>query len=750
MSFYFRDKPRFGERFRGKSGDKLLQEIQQQLDEDSKSFFEPTTNNKSSRFPFDRRPEFPKGFPFDDDDDFGRRTDIRAHLDDLAARHPEFADHLLGPPWGDIPFRGSTYNNQRRGSGNGGSSGSSSYPNYPDEDARSQASGSSATSAASGASGVSSHGDPESSSSSSNRSKNQQYNKQSHREDRRNPIPQYGLRNTVDIGQHHRDNMENSEKDSRGQRSMSAPPENRQQTNLQQEQDKSQQQPGQRFVSRVDITPQHNQPQSSPSQQQSSPPPPPPPTQQSQGNVRHIPIFVEGRDEPVISRNIDSPFQRQQSPPHFHNSSHFTKPSSFSNLGFGPRQWRPPHFQESFYNPNSSFDHSPTRRTQQSPNYQQPKQYAERQRNEQQPPRHHQYESQPQEYHQPRQRARQQQEPKPHPQQQTAAPGQQAQQQEAPKHVPKQTLPKDPLERVALVQKEVDSLAEQVKQYTGNSRKDKQYMFLDEMLTRELIKLDDIETEGRENVRQARKNAIRTIQETISLLESKAPLSGQEQSQEDLQSMQVEQYQEEEKENQPSNESMDVDQNNEQNIQSNEAIPLPPGPSSPKATTESNEVAVAQIEQQNVSTENQQMEQEQEVPPAANQAEQKEQQQQQEVAVVAEKPSNENTNNITEVTMQIDSSAPMEVQEKVENVVEEDKKDENQNLSKEIKMEESSVEQKSTGDNKQISDSQEKIKGTSKSPLSPKTVKKAKKQAAPISEKAIPLPPPESTEADAK
>ncbi|KAF7401479.1 hypothetical protein HZH68_007299 [Vespula germanica] len=45
MSFYFRDKPRFGERFRGKSGDKLLQEIQQQLDEDSKSFFEPTTNN---------------------------------------------------------------------------------------------------------------------------------------------------------------------------------------------------------------------------------------------------------------------------------------------------------------------------------------------------------------------------------------------------------------------------------------------------------------------------------------------------------------------------------------------------------------------------------------------------------------------------------------------------------------------------------------------------------------------------------
>ncbi|XP_035733270.1 BAG domain-containing protein Samui-like isoform X1 [Vespa mandarinia] len=681
MSFYFRDKPRFGERFRGKSGDKLLQEIQQQLDEDSKSFFEPTTNNRSSRFPFDRRPEFPKGFPFDDDDDFGRRTDIRAHLDDLAARHPEFADHLLGPPWGDIPFRGSTHNNQRRGSGNGGSS--SSYPNYPDEDARSQASGSSATSAASGASGVSSHGEPESSFSSGR----SQY-KESHREDRRNPIPQYGLRNTVDIGQHHRDNMENSEKDARGQRSMSAPPENRQQTNVQQsshEQDKPQPQPGQRFVSRVDITPQHNQ-QSSPSQQQSSPPPPSQPTQQPQSNVRHIPIFVEGRDEPVISKNAHAPFQRQQSPPQFQNSSHFSKSSPF-NLGFGSRQWRP-HFQESFYQPHPSFDHSPTRRTQQSPNYQQPKQqqqYNERQRHEQQPQRH-QFDSQPQEHHQSRQRVHQQQDPNLHSQQQAA--GQQAQQQEASKPIPKPAPPKDPLERVALVQKEVDSLAEQVKQYTGNSRKDKQYIYLDEMLTRELIKLDDIETEGRENVRQARKNAIKTIQETISLLESKAPLPGQEQVQDDQsQIMQMEQCQEQEQESRQSNESMDVEQNNEQSTQLNEPIPLPPGPSSPKAISETSETAAAvtQNEQQNVSIENQLTKQEQEVPAVINEEQQQQEQQKQEIEIVADKSSNDNTNNITEVTMQIDSSSPMEVQEKVESVVEE-KKDENQNVSHEIKL----------------------------------------------------------------
>jgi BCL2-associated athanogene 3 len=88
-----------------------------------------------------------------------------------------------------------------------------------------------------------------------------------------------------------------------------------------------------------------------------------------------------------------------------------------------------------------------------------------------------------------------------------------------------------------MVQNEVDSLTDQVRQYTGGSRQDKQYMFLDEMLTRELIKLDDIETEGKESVRQARKQAIKSIQDSISLLESKAPLPGQQQQQKQQQSL---------------------------------------------------------------------------------------------------------------------------------------------------------------------------------------------------------------------
>jgi hypothetical protein len=74
------------------------------------------------------------------------------------------------------------------------------------------------------------------------------------------------------------------------------------------------------------------------------------------------------------------------------------------------------------------------------------------------------------------------------------------------------------------VQKDVEELKAQVSKYSGNSRKDKEYIYLDEMLTRNLLKLDDIDTEGKEDVRQVRKDAIRTIQRCISCLEGKAPL----------------------------------------------------------------------------------------------------------------------------------------------------------------------------------------------------------------------------------
>ena len=447
----------------------------------------------------------------------------------MASRHPEFADHLLGSAWGDIPaFHTGSLRNRRRGSGS-----SSSYQGHPDEDTRSQASGGSAKSAASGASGVSSQGEPPLS---------EHYPNKQDSSSRRNPIPQYGLRNTVDIGQHRHD-MENPEKGNRGQRSMSAPPENRDQDEIPSQE--SQQNPNQRFVSRVDITPQFPQQpgnekvghgaktQPQPQAQQQKP-------QQQQSNVRHIPIFVEGRDEPVNTKNAETdhvdgswtytkpqptappqfqPPPQFQSPPQFHRPSHFNP-----HYAGRARDWLP-NFEEEFYTPQSTFQQSSPRRTQQSPPRQAPQSHFRQPQTESRQQRAHQQQEQPH-FAQQQPQQKQQQQPK-QPPQKHETPAQQPR---------KQTQPKDPLDKVAEVQKEVDGLTEQVKLWNGDSRKDKQYMYIDEMLTRELIKLDDIETEGKDNVRQARKNAIKCIQDSISLLESKAPLPGQAQPQQTIES----------------------------------------------------------------------------------------------------------------------------------------------------------------------------------------------------------------------
>lgn len=62
---------------------------------------------------------------------------------------------------------------------------------------------------------------------------------------------------------------------------------------------------------------------------------------------------------------------------------------------------------------------------------------------------------------------------------------------------------------------------DQVEQFTGTSKRDKQYMYLDEMLTQNLLKLDTIDTEGKENIKQARREAIKCINICIAALERK-------------------------------------------------------------------------------------------------------------------------------------------------------------------------------------------------------------------------------------
>ncbi|BFZ21220.1 hypothetical protein BsWGS_24259 [Bradybaena similaris] len=71
------------------------------------------------------------------------------------------------------------------------------------------------------------------------------------------------------------------------------------------------------------------------------------------------------------------------------------------------------------------------------------------------------------------------------------------------------------------IMSEVKSLEEQVNNFRG-VKKDKEYKYIEEMLTRSLLKLDSVDSGSNENVRLARKQAVRYIEAAIDLLELKA------------------------------------------------------------------------------------------------------------------------------------------------------------------------------------------------------------------------------------
>ncbi|XP_063704221.1 BAG domain-containing protein Samui [Culicoides brevitarsis] len=293
-----------------------------------------------------------------------------------------------------------------------------------------------------------------------------------------------------------------------------------------------------------------------------------PQAQQQQPNVRMIPIFVEGRDQPVIPRDIpDSsssgsipemgqvpqyPPGRQEMPrmspnmsdfandmPGFSHGSIFDRAKDFPvrrsfptaqeffNRGASPSRESPirqvpiNHVNEPAFSPfgaNSHQQFMPSRRQQPSPPTQQMpfppnKQPRSRtsSRNSEEPA------GQQQEFEQ---QARQVpiQRQSPAPQQQ-----QQQQQQRAPSEEPKpKPMPEGPIEKIQKIQKNVLDLMTQVEQFNGKTKKDKEYIYLDEMLTQNLLRLDDVETGGKENVKLARKEAVKCINRCLSVLEAKA------------------------------------------------------------------------------------------------------------------------------------------------------------------------------------------------------------------------------------
>lgn len=77
------------------------------------------------------------------------------------------------------------------------------------------------------------------------------------------------------------------------------------------------------------------------------------------------------------------------------------------------------------------------------------------------------------------------------------------------------------LAKVQQVMARVLLLHEDVDEFVGK-KTDKSYRCLEELLTKELLELDSVETQGQENVRQARKEAVQRIQGILDQLEKKA------------------------------------------------------------------------------------------------------------------------------------------------------------------------------------------------------------------------------------
>uniref|UniRef100_H3BY68 BCL2 associated athanogene 4 n=1 Tax=Tetraodon nigroviridis TaxID=99883 RepID=H3BY68_TETNG len=87
---------------------------------------------------------------------------------------------------------------------------------------------------------------------------------------------------------------------------------------------------------------------------------------------------------------------------------------------------------------------------------------------------------------------------------------------------PGQAAPQAPgLARVQEVMSRVLLLQEDVEEFVGR-KTDKSYRCLEELLTKELLVLDSVETGGQETLRQARKEAVQRIQAILDRLEKKA------------------------------------------------------------------------------------------------------------------------------------------------------------------------------------------------------------------------------------
>lgn len=276
---------------------------------------------------------------------------------------------------------------------------------------------------------------------------------------------------------------------------------------------------------------------------------------QQQPTVRHIPIFVEGRSEPLVNKIPESqpsrdsstssmpgdyhqgPPPQQQQPqqqprmpemPSHHSTSDFFKHGSIFDRArdFPVRTF--PSATANFFNKSSparessparqvpifTTDASSTATTATVPpaarGSSQPRQTPS-------PPTAAQ---QQQQYQQQQAQRFQQQKAQDQPDAAAAATAQPAQPPPPPAN--------DPISKIQKIQRDVLAIFDQVERFQGgkDGKRDKQYLYLDEMLTQNLLKLDSIDAEDQPQIKSARREAIKSINHCIAVLEAKAEAAG--------------------------------------------------------------------------------------------------------------------------------------------------------------------------------------------------------------------------------
>ncbi|XP_053684837.1 BAG domain-containing protein Samui [Sabethes cyaneus] len=264
--------------------------------------------------------------------------------------------------------------------------------------------------------------------------------------------------------------------------------------------------------------------------------------QQSQPTVRHIPIFVEGRSEPLVNKIPDSQPSNNSStssmpePPRMempsHNTSDFFKHGSlFDRARDFPVRTFP---NSTFFNKSSpARESSPARQvpiftdsgftTTTMPLSQQPPSRGSSQpRQTPSPPSAAQQQTQYQQQQANRyqQQKQQEQEAK----QQTTTAHDQPDAQAKPPPAAAQPAANDPISKIQKIQRDVLAIFDQVERFQGgkDGKRDKTYIYLDEMLTQNLLKLDSIDAEDQPQIKSARKEAIKSINHCIAVLEAKA------------------------------------------------------------------------------------------------------------------------------------------------------------------------------------------------------------------------------------